>query len=85
LFRFRSSRWTDLGTAWIKKGEDDKAIEYFEKALMVLTKTFGDNHQLITISWDGLGVAWREKGEYDKAIEYFENNTHTPIHLTSPG
>ena len=53
-------------------GQYDKAIEYFDKALELNLKTFGDDHSEVATCWNNLGLAWNAKGEYDKAIEYYE-------------
>ena len=62
----------NLGLAWNSKGEYDKAIEFYEKALTSDIKTFGTDHPSVATSWNNLGLAWNSKGEYDKAIEYLE-------------
>ena len=65
-----------VGTTWgwpgKQKGEYDKAIEYYEKALKSGIKTFGEDHPQVAIYRNNLGLAWQAKGEYDKAIEYYE-------------
>ncbi|HOY19462.1 MAG TPA: tetratricopeptide repeat protein [Haliscomenobacter sp.] len=63
---------TNLGTARESKGEYNKAIEYFEKALQIFLKTFGENHPNVATNYNNLGAAWESKGEYSKAIEYYE-------------
>ncbi len=62
----------NLGLAWDSKGDYNKAIEYYEKALQSDLNTFGEEHPNVAIRWNNLGLAWDSKGEYDKAIEYYE-------------
>jgi tetratricopeptide (TPR) repeat protein len=62
----------NLGAAWNAKGEYDKAIEYYEKALKSGLKAFGEDHPDIATYRNNLGAAWKAKGEYGKAIEYYE-------------
>lgn len=62
----------NLGAAWNAKGDYDKAIEYYEKALKSDLKTFGEDHPNIATYRNNLGATWKAKGEYDKAIEYYE-------------
>ena len=62
----------NLGAAWNAKGNYDKAIEYYEKALQSDLKTFGENHPNVATYRNNLGATWKAKGEYDKAIEYYE-------------
>ena len=67
-----STTLNDLGEVWREKGEYDKAIEYYEKALKSDLKNFDENHPTVATSWNNLGGAWNAKCEYDKAIEYYE-------------
>jgi len=67
-----STTLNDLGEVWREKGEYDKAIEYYEKALKSDLKNFDENHPTVATSWNNMGLAWKHKGKYDKAIEYYE-------------
>ncbi len=62
----------NLGAAWNAKGNHDKAIEYYEKALKADLKNFGEDHPNVATYRNNLGATWKVKGEYDKAIEYYE-------------
>ncbi len=62
----------NLGAAWKGKGNYDKAIEYYEKALKSDLETFGEDHPNVATYRNNLGATWKAKGEYDKAIEYYE-------------
>ena len=62
----------NLGAAWNAKGNYDKAIEYYEKALESGLKAYGEDHPDIATYLNNLGAAWKAKGEYVKAIEYCE-------------
>lgn len=62
----------NLGAAWKAKGEYDKAIEYYEKALKSDVENFGEDHPNVATYRNNLGATWKAKGEYDKAIEYYE-------------
>ncbi len=70
---------SNLGSVLNAKGEYDKAIEYYEKALKFDIKTFGKDHSNVAAYWSNLGEAWRAKGEYDKAIEYFDKALKSDI------
>ncbi len=62
----------NLGAAWEAKGNYDKAIEYYEKALKSDLENLGEDHPNVATYRNNLGATWKAKGEYDKAIEYFE-------------
>ncbi len=49
-----------------------KAIYYYQKALDVDLKTYGESHPKVAIRWNNLGSAWESLGEYKKAIEYYQ-------------
>jgi len=51
-------RWHNLGNAWHHKGEYDKAIEYYDKALDSDLKTFAsDEHPNILMVKANLKIA----------------------------
>ncbi|MBL7732986.1 MAG: tetratricopeptide repeat protein [Chitinophagaceae bacterium] len=64
----------DLGLAFYRKGEYDKAIVYYESALTTNKKFYGEEHPDITSYYNNLGEACRAKGEYEKAIGYYERS-----------
>ncbi|MFM8485836.1 MAG: tetratricopeptide repeat protein, partial [Bacteroidota bacterium] len=39
-----STLLNNLGSAWVRKGECDKAIDYYEKALQIYLNAFGGQH-----------------------------------------
>lgn len=60
------------GIVFSTRGQYDKAIMCFEKALSSDIKTFGPEHPSVARVWNNLGMVWGDKGEYDKAIEYYD-------------
>ena len=54
------------------KGDYDKAIEYYKKALKIRLKVLGEEHPSTAATYNNLGMAYHSKGDYDKAIEFFE-------------
>lgn len=69
-----SSILDDYGTIYHILGQYDKAIEYFEKNLMILKENKDENYPYIATSYCNLGVTLEAKGEYDKAIDYYEKS-----------
>ncbi|EGD74102.1 kinesin light chain isoform 1 [Salpingoeca rosetta] len=61
-----------LGNAYYSKGEYDKAIAFYEKALAITVETLGEKHPSTASTYNNLGSAYYSKGEYDKAIAFYE-------------
>merc|ERR1712072_179531 len=56
------------------QGNQDKAIEYFEKSLAIKLETLGSEHPSVASSYNNLGAVYETQGNYDKAIEFFEKS-----------
>ena len=67
-----SPAYNNLGMAYRRKGDHDKAIEYYEKALEIDLEKLGPEHTEVAIRYNNLGVAYQSKGDCDRAIEYYE-------------
>jgi tetratricopeptide (TPR) repeat protein len=67
-----SRLYNELGSTWDLKGAYDKAIGYYEQALDIDKKNYGDSHPIIAIRYNNIGSSWSSKGAYDKAIRYLE-------------
>lgn len=68
-----------LGMCYHAREEYSKAIEYFEKALLIYKKDSSDKLRIL-VSLRSLGDAYREKGDYDRSLEYFEE-ANSYLHL----
>ena len=68
----RGVAYNNLGLAYANKGEYDRAIGYYEKALAIQLKSLGPEHPSVGLSYNNLGSAYYNKGEYDRAIGYYE-------------
>jgi tetratricopeptide (TPR) repeat protein len=64
----------NIGFAWYSLREYKKAIEYYNKALDIDRKTYGDSHQIVAIFLNNLGCAWYSLEEYKKSFEYFKKS-----------
>lgn len=52
-----SGAYRNLGKAWEGIGNDDKAIEYYEKALKISFKVFGGNHPITKLDLKSFKIA----------------------------
>jgi len=64
--------YNNMGLAYNHKGEYDRAIGYYQKALNIDLKKLGPEHPSVAIDYNNIGLAYGSKGEYDRAIEYYQ-------------
>lgn len=64
--------YNEIGTSWVALGEYKKATDYFELALPLSKKVYGERHPHVAAVLNNLGGTYKSLGEYNKAIEYFE-------------
>ena len=61
-----------LGRLEVYFGNDDKALEFYEKCLSIQLKTLGENHSDIAATYGNIGIVWKSKGYLYKALEFYE-------------
>ncbi|MCE5317116.1 MAG: tetratricopeptide repeat protein [Parachlamydia sp.] len=77
--------YNNLGLAWVRMGKPKKSFEFYEKALDMYTKIYGENHRDVAMSLNNLSIAYGHSKEYKKAIPYgekalvFYRRTYGPI------
>ena len=74
----------DMGEELIGKGQYDKAIDYFEKALADNLENSGSEHVNVRVCWKTLGAAWDGKGESYKAIDFYEKALASDLRNLGP-
>ncbi len=72
------------GSAYYSKGEFDKVIEHYEKALEIRLATLGPQHPDTAFIFSDLGKAYYSKVESDKAIKHLKNLSLVPISSPAP-
>ena len=65
--------YNNLGLAYDKIDEYDRAISSFTKAIEIVNNIFGGSHPYIAASYNNLGLVYHSKGEFDQAIFYYKN------------
>jgi tetratricopeptide (TPR) repeat protein len=53
------------------KGDYDKALEYYGKALEIMESKLGKHHPSTATTYNNIAVVYLAKGDYDKALEYY--------------
>lgn len=66
-----AASYNEIGVIYKAKGELEKAIEYYEKALRINEKVLGKEHSEIATNLNNIGAVYNDKGEYDMALEYY--------------
>ena len=59
------------GVILVILGNSKEAIEYFNKALDINLKVYGETHLNVATEYNNLGSAWDTLGDSKKAIEYY--------------
>ena len=50
------------------RGQDDRAIELYERALRIQEATLGEMHAQTALTISSMGVSYSNKGQHDRAI-----------------
>ncbi len=65
-------RMNNLGQAWQRLGELERAEEYLQKALALLEKRFGPRHQMVANLLGNFALLRRDQHRVDEAASYFQ-------------
>ncbi|MCX6579874.1 MAG: tetratricopeptide repeat protein [Candidatus Aminicenantes bacterium] len=68
--RLKANILNDLGTMYLKLGENQKALENQMQSLEIRQILFGEQHPDTTISYNNVGSIHVAFGNYEKALEY---------------
>ena len=61
-----------MGIVYQDLGQYNEAKEYYEKALIIRKKIFGEEHADVAASYNNLGSFYQDLGQYNKAKEYYK-------------
>jgi tetratricopeptide (TPR) repeat protein len=64
--------YNNIGLVHYNKGEYDKALENYQKALAIDLKQLGPEDTLVAISYNNMAFVYKAKKDLAKAKEYWE-------------
>ena len=64
--------YNNLGVVHQHIQQYHEAKEYYQKALIIRKKIFGDEHAYVAASYNNLGVVYQHLGQYSEAKEFYE-------------
>lgn len=68
-----AASYNDLGLAYVDI-DNDKALDYYEKALSIYQKLHGNEHPKIALTNSNMGLVYRELELYGDAVNNFETS-----------
>ncbi|WP_299182839.1 CHAT domain-containing protein [uncultured Aquimarina sp.] len=71
--------YNNIGIVFTKKGENTKAIEYYNKSIKIGVKLFGKNYIENGKSYQNIGALYSNKKEYDKSLSYYNKSINIYI------
>ena len=72
-----ATTYNNIGITWKNKGEYDKALEYYEKSLVIQLKTLGGEQPDVARSYFDIGNCNYELKLYSIAIDFFKKGFST--------
>ena len=70
-------RYKHIGRAYARKGDHDREIESYHKALDIFLSGGRPYHLEVAKSYNNLGRAYSAKGDHDRAIESYQKSLDT--------
>ncbi len=62
----------NLAEIYRSMGEYDKALEFYQKSLVIWEEVLGIKHPDTARSYNNIGLVYDSIGEYDKALEFYQ-------------
>ena len=73
-----------MGVSYSNKGQNDRAIELYERALRIQMATFGEMHAGTAATICSMGTSYSGKGQDDRAIELHERALRICLQVLGP-
>jgi tetratricopeptide (TPR) repeat protein len=68
----------------LRKGQHDRAIELYERALRIKEATLGEMHASTAVTITSMGGSYSWKGQHDRAIEVYERALRISLQVLGP-
>ena len=75
---------SSMGGAYSRKGQYDRAIELYERALRIQEATLGEMHAQTAGTISSMGTSYGKKGQYDRAIAEVERALRIRLQVLGP-
>lgn len=80
-----ATAYNNLGLVCLSQSNNDKAIEYLNKALDIRLRILNrEHHPLVATTYNNLGVAYSQQGNYAKAIDFYNKALEIQLRVMSP-
>jgi tetratricopeptide (TPR) repeat protein len=66
--------YNDIGLCYTDMGDNQKALEYYNKSLVICEKLLGKNHPYTARNYSNIGVTYTYIGDYQTALEYLQKS-----------
>ena len=67
-----ANSYIGIGHKYYSLGDYTKALEYYQRALVILIKVFGPEHPDVAFVYNNIGQTYHSQGDYTKALEYYQ-------------
>lgn len=68
-----ATSYSNIGVVWDNKGEYDKALDFYQKCLVIRLKSLGAEHPSVAISYFNHGQCYQTLEFFELAIDAFKN------------
>jgi len=64
--------YSNIGAAYMDKREFDKAMRFFNKALVIDLYIFGKKHPAVSVDYQEFGKLFWRRNNFNKALQYYQ-------------
>ncbi|MBN1782436.1 tetratricopeptide repeat protein [bacterium] len=64
--------YKEMARIYHEMGDDTEALDYYNKALARLTRTYGDRHKKVAVTYMNMGLLYAQQRQFDKAMSCYQ-------------